>query len=872
MTTPILTNGVSHELAQWRARNYRDVRYHLCLTLTLEATHLQGTIEISVTLARPVDIVLDWRAASTNPHLNQVEAISINDEHSANWRVEADHIFISQVQLKTGANVIKIAFTSPINPAGNALTRYHDGATDSNYVYTLFVPCDASTAFPCLDQPDLKACFTLEIVAPAAWHVVSNSKPEFVSDEIIEARSNKRWCFEATAPISTYLFAFAAGEFAEFHDAASPLETRLYVRRSQAARIAEEHVAEVLRLSREACAFFAEYTDCAFPFSKYDLVILPEFPYGGMEHAGATFLREEAVIFPTAATRSDIFARAELIAHEAAHQWFGDLVTMRWFDDLWLKEGFATLMSYKAIEVILPSLADATWKYFYLRAKTLAYQTDATDGTTALHQIIPNLADAKSAYGNIVYRKAPSVLRSLEMLLGSETFRRGVQLYLTRHAYEAADWHDLVLAFEDASGRTLERWADDWIHRRGMPRVRVEVNDENASFIRITQDDALDKGAPWMMRFDVLVATLGEVDSIVPVIAEASTHTIDIKQPASPAAFIFANHGDYGYGRFLLDAASQRFLHEHLDAVSDDFRRALLWGALWDSVVEGECAPVDFINTVMRFLPREEDEITIQIVLQWTTIAFNRFLDEGGQRGISSLLETFMRGQITHTTHALRLIYLRALLAIAITDDSRLFLKGLVSDQAPTIELQSRDSFAVIAALFALDDEDGARLLETQTARDGSDEAKRYAFAACAARMDAKQTYFAAYIEDAPRIPESWIEASLTWFNSPRHAHLTLEFLPLALERLPHFKRTRKIFFINNWLASFIGNQTSDKALTVIDDFLERLAIDIDLERKILEASDLLRRSLKVKAKLINSPYAGHDFQPDSSSFPRSGI
>lgn len=848
MTTPALTDGISRELAQWRTENYRDVRYHLRLTMTPEATHLQGTIEIRVTLARLVDLVLDWRATKVDSHIYQLDVVSINDEHGAEWRIEGDHIFFPHAHLKTGENIIKIAFTSPINPAGSAVTRYHDAAIDSNYVYTLFVPNDASTAFPCFDQPDLKARFKLEVVAPAAWRVVSNSKLESVFDEAVERHSNKRWCFEQTEPISTYLFAFAAGEFAEFEDDESPLGTKLYVRRSQVARI-KEHVAEVTRLNREACAFFAEYTECPFPFSKYDLVILPEFPYGGMEHAGATFLREEAIIFPTAPTASDIFARAELIAHEAAHQWFGDLVTMRWFDDLWLKEGFATLMSYKAIERVMPLLASETWKYFYLRAKTLAYQTDATEGTNALHQPMPNLSDAKSAYGNIVYRKAPAVLRSLETLLKPATFRRGVQLYLTRHAYDAADWRDLVRSFEDASGRSLEGWGRDWIHRRGMPRVRVEVKDENPSSLCITQDDMLNNGTSWMMRFNVLIASLDNADSIVPVTTEASSHTVDIKQPFSQTSFIFANHGDYAYGRFLLDAKSRRFLLQNLDTVSDDFLRALLWGALWDTVVEGECAPVDFIETVTRFLPLERDEILVQVALQWTTIVFNRFLDEAGQHAISTRLETFICAQITNTAPTLSLIYLRALLAVATTTDSRLFLKQLVSKPDSFTKLESRDCFAVIAALFALDDEDAASLLETQTASDQSDDAKRYAFAARAARRDAKQTYFAAYVENPPRIPESWIEASLSAFNSPRHAHLTLPFLRPALERLPHFKHTRKIFFVNNWLASFIGNQTSFEAVSIIDNFLDTHTIDLDLERKILEASDMLKRSLKVKAK-----------------------
>ena len=221
---------------------------------------------------------------------------------------------------------------------------------------------------------------------------------------------------------------------------------------------------EVFRLNREGVKFLEDWFDYKFPFPKYDLVLIPEFPFGGMEHAGATFLREDRVIFPTEPTKNDYITRANVIFHEAAHQWFGDTVTMKWFDDLWLKEGFAEFMAYKTLAKVLPEYN--AWKVFYERNKQAAYLTDVTRGTTPIYQEIPNLSSAKSAYGNIVYRKAPSFLRQAEFYLGEDKFQTAVRAFLKKHEFANAEWTDLVKEFEMASKQDLKViWKNLWRER-----------------------------------------------------------------------------------------------------------------------------------------------------------------------------------------------------------------------------------------------------------------------------------------------------------------------------------------------------------------------------------------------------------------------
>ena len=264
----------------------------------------------------------------------------------------------------------------------------------------------------------------------------------------------------------------------------------------------------MLRLNRDAVRWFAGYFDLPFPFPKYDLVLIPEFAYGGMEHAGATFLREESVLFPSEPNEIDQLRRAQLIFHEPRTSGSAMLVTMRWFDDLWLKEGFANFMAAKATEALLPRF-DA-WNAFHA-TKVAAYRTDVTRGTTPIWQALPNLSAAKSAYGNIVYSKAPAVLRQAEFYVGEKAFQLAVRRFVKRHAYGAADWSDLVAALERASRRDLKAWAHAWVKRRGMPRVRVSWDSDgqgNMRNVELLQEDVLGEGGVWPMKLQVL-ASLG---------------------------------------------------------------------------------------------------------------------------------------------------------------------------------------------------------------------------------------------------------------------------------------------------------------------------------------------------------------------------
>lgn len=857
--------GVPRELARVRAQRLANIRYALSVELSPGAPLLKGTEEIRFTL-RDSDalnpLAVDWRVAT--PKEGEARArvwnIKANGREVSDAREANDHLLIPGKYLVKGENTVSLSFESPISTSGSAVTRYLDREDKSEYIYTLFVPSDASTVFPCFDQPDLKARFTLAITAPEGWKVVSNTsiEQEETSDfiripgqpvppEIQHLR------FRETQPISTYLFAFAAGPFAEFRDNASPNHTRLFVRKSKEAQ-ARKELAEVFRLHREGLKFLAEYFNYPFPFPKYDVVIVPEFAYGGMEHAGCTFLREESILFPSDPTANDLLARAEVIFHEAAHQWFGDLVTMRWFDDLWLKEGFATFMAYKAMERIMPERN--AWKAFYQRTKPAAYLTDVTKGTTPIFQEIPNLSAAKSAYGNIVYRKAPSMLRQAEFFLEPDKFQKAVQMFLKEHAYSNAEWADLVNDFERASGKKLDVWAAAWVKRRGMADVRVSwsANAKTNRIERFTlrQTDVLNEGGAWPMRVKVLLA-YDDAPPVVLTVAMNGERATIVREAINRArpAYVFANYEDYGYGRFLLDDASRAFVLNNLGNVHDEFLRALLWGSLWDSVREAELAPSAYINLAIKLVAQEQDEVTVQSILGRASTAFNRYLSDKQMRDVAAPLEKMIAERMMNAaTPGLRITYFRAFQSIATTDNARGELKRILSgeEKIPGMTLRTRDRFDLVTTLLSRDDSDAPALLDKLKETETTDDARRYAFAAAAARDDSsvKQKYFDSYVHDA-KLAESWIEASLNPFNTTRQSDLTLPYLEPALRQLPVLKRTRKIFFVNGWLAAFIGGQRDRRALDVVRKFLQEQTLDRDLRLKVLENVDGLERTVKIR-------------------------
>ena len=848
--------GISRELANLRAKLYSDIRYNLTFDLRSQKETTSGQVRVDLKIARPLQpLVIDFKGLGRLPdQINgklKTQTIQVNGKPISNFQQINGHIVIPVEAIQEGQNSLDIEFETPIEKSGAAITRYIDKDDNSEYLYTLFVPSDAHMAFPCFDQPDLKALFTLTVLAPGNWEVISNTPVETTSMGAM--RRFQALTFQQTKPLSTYLFAFAAGTFAKLSIENTKVPMQIFVRKSKLDR-AKAEFDEIARINREGFQVLGEYFDYPYPFGKCDLVILPEFAYGGMEHAGSIFFREDRMLFPNEPSPNDLLGRASLILHEAAHQWFGNLVTMRWFDDLWLKEGFATFMAYRAMERVFPG---NVWKNFYQANKPRAYSTDSTKGTTPIFQEIPNLKDAKSAYGNIVYTKAPSMLRQLEFYLGPEAFQKGVRLFLKNHAFGNAEWSDLIHCYEASAGYSLTSWADSWVKRRAMAVVepQLTIDKRKITSLKLHQQNILAEETLWPIKTKMVLAYKNKSPIVLTIsLASATTVVPDVVGKPQPD-YIFTNYEDFGYGQFRLDEKSLSYVKTNLTLINDEFLRALLWGAMWDAVREAQLAPMDYLELVCSSLPNERDAITVQQILANSSTAFGSYLSTKQQIAIAPKLEAMFFEQLNkEKDKGLKLTYFRALPSLVSSETGRKNLVGLLSGSVtiPDITLKSKDRWDIITALVSQNDPQAEGLLKAEQKLDSSADGQRYNFIAIAAGQDKdlKKAYFSRYLEDK-ELAENWIETSLRAFNSANQAELTMPYLKEALKALPQLKQQRKIFFINEWLSAFIGGQNSKQALKIVQDYLSDSSLDKDLKLKILEAVDKLERSVKIRNKFV---------------------
>ena len=837
--------GIAEALARMRAARVSDISYDLALDLT-GAERVTGTATITFALADAADLPLDFRAGP-------IDSLVVNGSALGAQTPRDGHVVLPGALLLAGHNTVIAQFSAPIAASGAAVIRFRDPGDGASYLYTLLVPSDANLLFPCFDQPDLKARVRWHLTVPAAWSVLANGALERREDHGATAT----WHMAQTAPISTYLAAFAAGPWATWTSApAGERPITLYARASRRGEVdAETQIAT----NRAALGWLERWFDVPYPFAKLDLLLAPAFPFGGMEHVGAVFYNEDSFVWREAPTQPQRLRRDQTIYHEISHQWFGDDVTMRWFDDLWLKEGFATYMAARIQADLQPE--SQAWTTFALSVKTAAYRTDATRGTRPLWQALDNLDAAKSNYGPIVYNKAPAIIKQLARYVGDAGFRAGLHLFLTRHALGNATWRDLLGAVGQASGTDLGAFGAQWILRAGMPLVETHLASAagRITSLRLTQRPAIalpgDRGGAWPMKLSV---RLGYPDG-QDVVLDARLDGAEVMLPGAAGlpvpAYVFANDGDHGYGLFLPDAMSLAWIERHAGGVPDPLLRALLWGALWDGVREVRIDPARFVRAVLRDLPGERDEQISRTLIARAGAAIALYLPDARAAALRPAWEAALIARMRDAAlgYGLNKDALTQLIATARGDGAlgalRDLLAGAPGPGGKPVGQPTR--WAIVRRLVTLGTADAAGILAAEIAQDRSTEAAHDAFVARAAIRDAaaKRALFARFFDDAA-LNEAWVADSLTAFNPVEQADLTLPLLRPALDRLEWIRQNRRIFFLPAWVEAFIGGQTSAAALGEVDRWLgANPGLSPDIRAKVLTARDELARTVRIRGE-----------------------
>lgn len=829
-TAPDTAPGVSWALAEYRARMLSQLRYDITFTIpaSLEAP-IQGRETIRFQLSDPGrPLVIDFNQAA-----DQVLAVQV-DGQRVEANVRDEHIIIPSTALQAGENAVAIDFIA----GEGALNRNPD------FLYTLFVPDRARVAFPCFDQPNLKARYRLTLNVPAGWTAVANGRLM----EKAEASALTTYRFAETKPVSTYLFAFAAGRFQAETAERDGRPMTMYHRETDADKVARNRDA-IFDLHAAAVAWLEAYTGIAYPFDKFDFVLIPSFQYGGMEHPGAILYRQSRLMLDASATQDQLLGRASLIAHETAHMWFGDLVTMNWFDDVWTKEVFANFMAAK---IVNPSFPDVNHDLRFLLAHyPAAYDVDRTEGANPIRQDLDNLEMAGTLYGAIIYQKAPVVMKHLERLVGEATLQAGLRRYLDRFRFDNATWPDLIALLDGLSDEDLTAWSEVWVQEPGRPTIRTEASAADGRIIslRLAQTDPLGRGRQWTQRLEVLLAYPDTLRRI-PVKLEGAGVMVPGAEGMPVPDFILANGGGLGYGLFVLDDASLAFLTTRLPEIADPYVRGIAWVSLWEAMLDGQVPPEALVTLAVNALPEETDELNLQRVLDDVAAAYWRFLPAEARVRLAPDLEALCWDLMTESASSTRKAsFFNTFRTIVWTDDGVARLRAVwqKDKRIAGLTFSEQDFTAMAQALAVRGVPDAEAVLEAQAARiTNPDRQARFAFVRPSLSLDeaVRDAFFERLRDAANRTHEPWVLEGLGYLHHPLRAATGEKYILPSLEMLSEIQRTGDIFFPKRWLDATLGGHRSASAAATVRRFLaDHPDLSPRLRGKVLQAADGLFRA-----------------------------
>jgi aminopeptidase N len=844
--------GVSRILADVRSATLTDVAYDVTLVIPEErAAPIAGTARISFGWDDPERraLVLDFK----DP-LERVSSVRVAGE-DVEWSAEEDHVVLPARVLQSGANTVEVSFTA----GDDALNRSEE------FLYTLFVPDRAHFSLPVFDQPDLKARVSWTLTVPDGWVAVANGPAveappvpvdaagEGLDPAVVGAHDGPRtYRFDASAPIPTYLMAFAAGRFTVEREVVDGREYHMYHRETDAERLATNR-GEIFELVARSMSWLEDYTGIEYPFAKHDFVLVPSFQYGGMEHPGAVLYRAESLLLDPSATQARRMGRASLIAHETAHMWFGDLVTMQWFDDVWTKEVFANFMAAKIVQ---PSFPDVDHDLRFLLAHhPTAYSVDRTVGANAIRQPLENLREAGTLYGPIIYQKAPIVMRQLEARVGEAVMRAGLRTYLERYAYGNATWPDLVAILDGPTPDDLVAWSRAWVEEPGRPTVSIAMEpDENGAMRPVLrQADPLGWDRVWPQRLQLL-----EMRAMVSRI-EA---TLDLREPerafprwaaGGPIRWVLPNAAGLEYGRFVLDDASLAALIDDLPALDDPLLRGSGWLIAADALLEGQIEPGAALEATMRALETEEVEQLVGLLVEQAGTIFWSFLAPGSREARAETLEALLwsRMEAAPSTSA-KATWFQGWRRVVSTPAGVARLRALWdgSESIDGLPFSEADRTALAEALAVRGVADAEAILDAQEAEiDNPDRLARLRFLrpALSAEPERRAEFFESLADVEMRAREPWVLDAVAHLNHPLRQGEARRYLRPGLELVDEIQRTGDIFFPARWLGALLGGHQTPEAAEIVVAFLaENPGLAPRLRGKVLQSADGVVRAARI--------------------------
>ncbi|MER7576472.1 aminopeptidase N [Streptomyces sp. NPDC126514] len=762
--------------------------------------------------------------------------------------------------LLEGRNVLRVVAECAYTNTGEGLHRFVDPVDNQAYLYTQFEVPDARRVFASFEQPDLKATFRFTVKAPAGWTVVSNSPTPEPKDDV--------WAFEPTPRISTYITALIVGPYHSVHSAyekdGQSVPLGIYCRPSLAEYLDSDAIFEV---TRQGFDWFQEKFDYDYPFQKYDQLFVPEFNAGAMENAGAVTIRDQYV-FRSKVTDAAYEIRAETILHELAHMWFGDLVTMEWWNDLWLNESFATYTSIACQAYAPGSRWPHSWTTFANSMKTWAYRQDQLPSTHPIMAEIGDLDDVLVNFDGITYAKGASVLKQLVAYVGMDEFFRGVQAYFKAHAFGNTRLSDLLGALEETSGRDLKAWSKAWLETAGInvlrPQIETDAEGLITSFAIRQEAPALPagaKGEPTLRPHRIAVG-LYERDEAGGKLVRRERVELDVdgELTAVPQlvgkrrpAVVLLNDDDLSYAKVRLDEESLAFVTEHLGDFESSLPRALCWASAWDMTRDAELAARDYLSLVLSGIGKESDIGVVQSLHRQVKLAIDLYADPAARE---TLLARWTDATLAHLRAAEagsdhQLAWARAFASAARTPEQLDLLEALLagSRSIEGLAVDTELRWAFVHRLAAVGRFDEAEIA-SEYERDRTAAGERHVATARAARptAEAKAEAWASVIE-SDKLPNAIQEAVIGGFVQTDQRELLAPYTDRYFDVLKGVWDSRSHEIAQQIATGLYPTlQVSEETLAKTDAWLASAEPSAALRRLVSESRAGVERALKAQA------------------------
>jgi aminopeptidase N len=826
---PAVEAGVSKDLATFRKGLISDINYKLSFDIPEDqSASIPASELISFNLqTSKFPIQVDFKGVK-----GQIINLKINGQ-STSVNYQKEHLLLEPSLLHPGANTVQIEFY-----AGSAALNLNE-----DYLYTLFVPDRARTVFPCFDQPDLKARFELKLEIPKAWDVLANGS---LKDSTV-VKDRKTCFFSPSDKISTYLFAFAAGKFKSTNNKAGKYSAEFLYRETDPIKI-KMSLDSIFTGHVDALNFLAGWTDIPYPFQKLGYVAIPDFQFGGMEHVGAVQYKSSTLFLDEGATKDQFIARANLISHETAHMWFGDLVSINWFNDVWMKEVFANFMADKVMEKLTGT------ESFNLKFLTdhfpAAYSIDRTLGANPIRQNLDNLNQAGSLYGNIIYHKAPIVMRQLERLMGKDNFQQGVREYLKKYAYGNASWPDLIGILNKHAKVDLLNWNTVWVNDTGRPVFDYAINytGRKIKSMRISQKPEYGAAKVWPEIFEL---SLVYPDHVKTLTVNMTGESLELKEAAGLAKplYIVFNSTGSGYGVWPVDTRMLPALYQMKSPVM----RASAYVSLYESMLNGRSIkPAALLDFFAAGLNTEKEELNLRLLTNYISSLFWSYTAAEDRQKLSSRLEARMWSAMERQVSANnKKLLFKAYQDVFLNRGSYQKLAYIWKlQQAPAGIKLTEDDYTSLALSLSLRKFADSGILAQQLERiNNPDRRKRFEFIIPAVSADVKvrDAFFERLAERKNREKEANVVSALYYLHHPLRQQQSVKYLKKSLDMLEEIQETGDIFFPQSWLQASFSYYQNKEARQIVSDFLvAHPNYNPKLKAKILQAADPVFRAQKL--------------------------